>query len=82
MRAATDSLPAWGGVELGATGYAIVRINKVLGADPAIMEPQRAALQYAQLWTQAETAAYYKALRQRFKAEIIAPAAAASSPAR
>ncbi len=82
MRAATDALPAWVGVDLGAAGYAIVRINKVLGADPAIMEPQRAALQYAQLWTQAETAAYYKALRQRFKAEIIAPAAAAASAAR
>jgi peptidyl-prolyl cis-trans isomerase D len=79
MRASTDTLPAWVGVDLGQGGYAIVRINKVLAADPAIMEPQRAALQYAQLWTQAETAAYYKALRKEFKAEVIAPAAAASA---
>ncbi|RZS56694.1 SurA N-terminal domain-containing protein [Sphaerotilus mobilis] len=82
MRAATDTLPAWVGVDLGQGGYAIARINKVLGADPAVMEPQRAALQYAQLWTQAETAAYYKALRKQFKAEVTAPAAAASSVAR
>lgn len=79
MRAPTESLPAWVGVDLGQGGYAIARINKVLAADPAIMEPKRAAQQYAQLWTQAETAAYYKALRKQFKAEITAPAAAAAA---
>ncbi|MGY0194858.1 SurA N-terminal domain-containing protein [Leptothrix sp. BB-4] len=80
MRASTESLPAWVGVDQGQGGYAVVRINKVLGADPAKLDPQRAATQYAQLWTQAETDAYYKALRKRFKVDVTAaPAATAAA---
>ncbi|MDP4299513.1 SurA N-terminal domain-containing protein [Leptothrix discophora] len=82
MRASTDALPAWVGVDLGQGGYAVVRINKVLGADPAVLEPQRAAAQYAQLWTQAETDAYYKSLRKHFKVDVSAAPAAASGAAR
>ncbi len=78
MRASTETLPAWIGVDLGQGGYTVVRINKVLGADPAMLDPQRAAMQYAQLWTQAETDAYYKALRKHYKVDISAPVAASA----
>lgn len=84
LRAPAEPLPAWVGVELGTQGYAVVRIQKVLPADPAATgDAQQLRSQYAQVWSQAESEAYYAALRTRFKAEVSdkvkAPTTAASA---
>ncbi|MEO8298046.1 MAG: SurA N-terminal domain-containing protein [Burkholderiales bacterium] len=71
LRAKTDRLPAWLGIDLGAQGFAVVRLDKVSGADVAALGEDRAREQYAQLWAQAEGEAYYVALRDRFKGKIL-----------
>lgn len=76
LRADATKLPAFVGVDLGVQGYAVARIDKVLGRDPAAGEPRQMAGQYAQAWGEAETMAYYDALKARLKVEIKAPAAA------
>ena len=55
---------------LGDEGYAVLRVNKVLGRDPAAGDAALARGQYAQAWADAETQAYYDALKTRYKVEI------------
>ena len=74
MRVDTTVLPAFSGVNLGAQGYAIVKVNKVVPRDApleAVAKQERS--QYGQWWTSAESLAYYKGLKERFKAEILVP---------
>lgn len=71
LHADTSSLPTWVGVDLGAQGYAVVRVNKVLPRNPpapAAAEQERK--QYAQWVASAENQAYYKLLTHRFKVQI------------
>jgi len=71
MRASTQALPAWVGVDLGASGYAVVKVEKVLPRDAAnASAAAREREQYAQWWASAEGLAYYKLLKEKFKAEI------------
>jgi peptidyl-prolyl cis-trans isomerase D len=71
LRASTQSLPAWVGVDLGASGYAVVKVEKVLPRDAANASGAvREREQYAQWWASAEGLAYYKLLKEKFKAEI------------
>ena len=74
LRADGSALPAWLGVDLGAQGYAVVRVNAVVArpAPPEGLAKQEQA-QYAQGWSQAENLAYYNGLKERFKAQILAP---------
>lgn len=74
LRADASQLPALIGVDLGAQGYAVVRINKRLdrGATTAETRQQEAA-QYEQWWAQAENQAYYQMLQGRFKVQIKVP---------
>jgi len=69
------------GVDLGDQGYAVAKITKVLGRDPAAADATRAQSQYAQAWGDAESQAYYAALKSRFKVEIKPGVLAAVSPA-
>ena len=86
MRAAPDKLPQVQGVDLGAGGYAVMRITKVLpreappGAPPGT-DPLRE--QYAQAFAMAETEAYLGALKKRYKVDVkpVAKAAAAAAAA-
>jgi len=71
LRADVSSQPVFVGVDLGARGYAIVRVNKRIErpvAAPQVQQQDRA--QYTQWWTQAEDQAYYKLLQERFKTQI------------
>jgi len=71
LRANTQALPAWVGVDLGASGYAVVKIEKVLPRDSAnAASLAREREQYAQWWASAEGLAYYKLLKEKFKVEI------------
>jgi len=74
LRAGTAKLPAWSGVDLGAQGYAVVRVNKTVPRAAAAPEvAQQEAGQFAQLVSAAEITAYYGVLKQRYKAEILVP---------
>ncbi|MES2229121.1 MAG: SurA N-terminal domain-containing protein [Pseudomonadota bacterium] len=70
LKAPIATLPAFVGVDLGDQGYAVVKINRVLGRDPLTADAARARSQYAQAWGDAESLAYYAALKTRYKVEI------------
>lgn len=72
LRSDPAALPALRGVDLGAQGYAVVRVNKII-ARPAPVESQakQDRAQYNQWWTSAEGLAYYNLLKERFKAQIL-----------
>jgi peptidyl-prolyl cis-trans isomerase D len=69
LRASTQTLPAWIGVDLGTSGYAVVKVEKIVPRDAA-QNRARERAQYAQWWASAEGLAYYRALKEKFKAEI------------
>ena len=72
LKAKADTLPAWVGVDLGDAGYAVAVIDKVLPADLAETGSlDKAREQVSQLWAQAESEAYYAALRKRYKAIVL-----------
>lgn len=68
LKANVSQLPAWVGVDLGAEGYRVVRINKV-GADAQHLVNQNRD-QYLQVWSSAEGASYYEYLKEKFKVVI------------
>jgi peptidyl-prolyl cis-trans isomerase D len=71
LRASTQALPTWVGVDLGTSGYSVVKVEKVLPRDAAnAAGVAREREQYAQWWASAEGLAYYKLLKEKFKAEI------------
>jgi peptidyl-prolyl cis-trans isomerase D len=71
LRATTQSLPAWVGVDLGTSGYAVLKVEKVLPRDTGnVSDLARERDQYAQWWASAEGLAYYRLLKEKFKAEI------------
>lgn len=85
LSADTSNLPAWVGVDLGAQGYAVVRVNKVLARTPPA-DANKERTQYAQWVATAENQAYYQWLKERFKVQMkvqrpIRPAIGAQSSA-
>ena len=71
LRADVSALPTMSGVDLGAQGYVIVKVVKVLPRDASLDAAARQErTQYSQWWTSAESLAYYNALKVRFKTEI------------
>ena len=82
MKAPVSVLPSFVGVDLGDQGYAVAKITKVLGRDPLAADVARGQAQYGQAWADAETQAYYAALKSRFKVDLKAAATALpASPA-
>jgi peptidyl-prolyl cis-trans isomerase D len=82
MRTDTSELPVLVGVDLGAQGYAVARINKRMARKPATDDArQRDRAQYAQWWSQAESLAFYQLLQARFKVQMKVPNPAMSLPA-
>ena len=62
------------GVDLGAQGYAVVRVNKILPRTPPAAEASsQENAQFAQALALAENAAYYNMLKDRFKVQIQVP---------
>jgi peptidyl-prolyl cis-trans isomerase D len=70
LRADASKLPALQGVDLGAQGYAIIRVNKVLPRDTKGANLAQDREQITKWWTNAESLAYYESLKQRFKVEF------------
>ncbi|MEO6410374.1 MAG: SurA N-terminal domain-containing protein [Burkholderiaceae bacterium] len=82
LKAPAAALPSAVGVDLGSAGYAVVRVTKLLGRDPAAADPARAQAQYAQAWGDAEAQAYLASLKASSKVEVTPqPAATPIDPA-
>jgi peptidyl-prolyl cis-trans isomerase D len=81
LRADPAKLPVVTGVDLGAQGYVVLRVTKVLPRElpPGGDAPLQA--QYTQAWAAAESLAYQEALKKRFKAEIKTAAVAEAASA-
>jgi peptidyl-prolyl cis-trans isomerase D len=77
LRASTAKLPTWIGVDLGAEGYRIVRVNKTQEGAQVLANQNRD--QYLQLWSNAEMAGYYEYLKEKLKVKIKAPKADAKN---
>jgi peptidyl-prolyl cis-trans isomerase D len=74
LRASTEALPAWVGVDLGAEGYAVVKVEKIVPREASSAQNRdRERDQYAQWWASAEGLAYYRLLKEKYKAEIKTP---------
>ncbi|MFZ9184269.1 MAG: SurA N-terminal domain-containing protein [Hylemonella sp.] len=74
LRADPASLPSLLGVDLGAQGYVIARVNRVIPrSNPSPEQLKQEREQLAQVWATAQTQAYAKMLQQRFKMEIKVP---------
>ncbi|WP_343637334.1 peptidylprolyl isomerase [Roseateles sp.] len=84
LRADASKLPAYVGVDAGEGNYFVVKIEKLLPRDPALIDAKRAAEQYARAWSAAEMQSYYNVLKAEYKASIkpsaLKAAAAASAP--
>ena len=72
LRAGTEQLPAWVGVDLGSSGYAIVKVEKVVPHE-AKADRSRERAQYEQWWSSAEGMAYYRYLKNMLKVEVKSP---------
>jgi peptidyl-prolyl cis-trans isomerase D len=81
LKAASGTLPAYVGVDLAEQGYAVAKLTKVLGRDPVAADAARAQSSYAQTWGEAESQAYYEALKSRFKVDTARAAAITSAVA-
>lgn len=74
LRADGSKLPVFVGADLGAQGFAVVRVNKTVPRTPPAPEAaKQESEQVGQAVGAAETAAYYNLLKDRFKAEILVP---------
>ena len=72
LRADVAALPAFVGIDLGAKGYTVVRVNKIVPRSaPVEATAKQDRAQYAQWWSGAESHAYYDLLKERFKAQIM-----------
>ena len=63
------TFPSFVGVDLGAQGYAAIKVLKNV-APTASPADASAARQYDQSWTQAEALAYYEVLKQQLKVHV------------
>ena len=74
LHASTAKLPTFVGADLGADGYAVVKVNKVVPYVPATSaDAARDRGGYAQAWSAAEAAAYYDLLKDRLKVQFLVP---------
>jgi peptidyl-prolyl cis-trans isomerase D len=82
LLAPQDKLPAPIGVDLGAGGYVVARVLKVLPREQTASTDALLAPQLAQAWSAAESEAYLATLKRRFKVEVKATARSAEAPAK
>jgi len=74
LRADPTALPVQVGVDLGADGYAVLNVKRIVSRTaPDDAAARQAQTQVAQLWAAAENQAYYEILKERFKVRISVP---------
>ncbi len=69
MRAEASQLPVMVGVDLGARGFGLIKINKVLKSLP-VTDVKNSVGKYANAWTSAESLAYFGYLKSRSKVKF------------
>ncbi|MDC8783853.1 SurA N-terminal domain-containing protein [Roseateles koreensis] len=79
LAADVSKLPTSVGVDTGEGAYVVLRLNQLQDRDPAVIDAKRAAQQYAQAWSAAESQAYFAALKRHYKVVLKAPATAVSA---
>ena len=71
LRADAAALPVLKGIDLGAKGYVVAKVIKVLPRTESAADiAKQERTQYSQWWNSAESFAYYNVLKERFKTEI------------
>lgn len=71
LRAPTQTLPTVVGRDLQEDGYVVALVTRVVGMDPTVSNnPEMGRIRYAQVWDDAESRAYFEALKKRFDVEI------------
>jgi peptidyl-prolyl cis-trans isomerase D len=70
LRAPSNKLPAWVGVDLGEQGYAVVKVNQVMAAQNLDQRKAERA-QLSQASANAQASAYLESLKTQFKARIL-----------
>ncbi len=81
LRADPAALPAQVGVDLGADGYAVLNVKRIVShTAPDDAAAKQARAQVGQLWATAENQAYYEMLKERYKARIDVPQPDALAP--
>jgi peptidyl-prolyl cis-trans isomerase D len=81
LRSPADKLPAVVEAEAVGDAFVVARVDKVLPRETSAEEAVALQNQYAQVWTQAESQAYYSALKNRFKVEVKRASATSSESA-
>ena len=80
LRAPAASLPALVGVDLGAQGYAIAKVNRVMPRETLKASDEQQLRQQLVQWAgTAEALAYYEVLKDRFKVQIKVPRPSAAT---
>lgn len=72
LRANADALPQWVGVDLGASGYAVLKVEKIVPNETK-SDYKRERAQFEQWWSEAENQAYYRFLGHLLKVDVKAP---------
>jgi peptidyl-prolyl cis-trans isomerase D len=74
LRSDPAAMPVEMGVDLGAAGYAVLKVIKSVPRELPVAEAaKQERQQYSRQWTTAENLAYYEVLKERFKVRILAP---------
>ncbi len=80
LRADPTKLPAQIGVDLGAQGYAVLNVTRIVSRTaPDDATAKQARTQFGQVWASAENQAYYAMLKDRYKVTISVPRPSAVS---
>jgi peptidyl-prolyl cis-trans isomerase D len=79
LRADLSKGPAVVGIDLGSDGFMVARVTKRIERDAKDPDNERAKSYVAQQITAAESAAYYEALKRRYKVKLDTPAAGADA---
>jgi peptidyl-prolyl cis-trans isomerase D len=72
LRADEKKLPVVEGISLGARGFGLVKINKVLPMPEAVQSPESLE-RFTKAWATAENLAYFSMLKDRLKVVIKVP---------
>jgi len=67
LRAPLKDTPVFAGVDLGADGYAVIKVLKVEPSDTSSANRSREKAQFGQWLAQTESLAYYNYLKEQFK---------------
>ena len=70
LAAPAAKLPSIVESEVPGEAFVVARVDKVLPRETPAEGIAALQSQYAQVWTQAESQAYYRALKNRFKVEV------------